>query len=576
MNLFLRLLRLTRGERGRLGLGALIALVVLAANVALLALAGWFIAAMAAAGLAGAVMNYFTPAAAIRTFAIVRTVGRYLERLVTHDATLRFLTRLRGWVYRRIEPLAPARLTGFRRGDLLGRLVADVDTLQNAYLRILLPAAVAALGGAGALLFLGAIAPGVMPVEALLLAGVGVVLPLVAQRLGRRPGGAAVATAGNLKAEFVDGLAGLAELVALGADERHRGAIERLDRRLRAAQNQSQRLDAAALALATLALGTALIATYLMVAPAAAGKHGDPLYLPMLMFFVLAGMELVRDLPAAFRATGETAGAARRIFELADGEPAVRDPVQPASPPESFGIEFSRLRFRYASSGPWVLDGLDLDIASGKIVALVGPSGAGKSSIAGLLLRFLEYEGGALRLGNSSIRNYACAAVRARIAYVEQAGRLFSTTLAENLRIGRPGATAEELAAVLAEARLSDEVAALPQGLDTFVGTGGARLSSGQIRRVMIARALLKDAPILLLDEPTEGLDPVNERAILAALARRRGRQTVIVITHRLSGLELMDEILVLDRGRLVQRGSHAALRGEPGLYADMAAYFAG
>jgi len=571
-----RLLRLTRGARGRLALAAAIALLVLAANVALLTVAGWFIAAMAAAGLAGVTMNYFTPAAAIRAFAITRTVGRYLERLVGHDAVLRLLTKLRGRIYRRLEPLAPAGLERYRRGDLLSRLVGDVDTLDNAYLQVAIPVAAALCATLGALGFLAAAAPVLIPVELGLLAVTGVALPAAARALGRKPGNAAAQTSGDLKAEVLDSVRGLAELEVLGAADASREAVLRLDSRLTAAQRSGHRIDAGALALSAGATGLAVWLAFVILEPGTAAGRTDPLLLPMLVFFTLASGEIVQGLPGAFRALEHTLAAARRIFEATDTPPAVTEPVRPASLPERYDLHFEHVSMHYPRQPVPALSGLDLALPEGGSLAIVGPSGAGKSSIAQLLLRFRDYDGGDIRLGERSLGDCAGDDVRSRIAWVSQDSRLFSTTLRENLRLARPDADDDDLWVALTTARVADEVAALPDGLDTFVGTGGIRLSTGQTRRVMLARALLKDAPILLLDEPTEGLDPINERALVRALTESRGPRSLLLITHRLAGLDAIDEIAVLDAGRVVQRGRHHDLIERPGPYRTMAAYFTG
>lgn len=574
MSTLARLARYTRGVRARLLLAAVIALAAVAANIALLGVAGWFITAMAAAGLAAAAINYFTPAAAIRGFAIARTLGRYLERLVGHDATLRLLARLRGRVYRRLEPLAPAALERYRKGDLLARLVGDVDTLDNAYLEVALPVLVAVAGGLGALAFLALAAPTLIPVEAGLLLAVGVLLPLRARRRGRAPGAAAAATAAALKADLLDGLEGLAELAVLGADGARREAAARLDARLTAAQDRGLRIDAAALALAAAASGAALWLAFVILAPGASSGRGDRLMLPALVFFVLASGEIVQGLPAAFRALGRTAAAAARLFEAMDAPAAVTEPLRPLPAPAGHALAFEHVFLRYPDQAAPALADVSFGVPEGTALALVGPSGAGKSSAAQLLLRFRDCDAGEIRLAGRALRSYAGDDVRRCFAYVAQSSRLFSTTLAENLRLARPGAAAPELWAALEAARVAGEIAALPQGLDTFVGSGGVRLSTGQMRRVMLARALLKDAPVLLLDEPTEGLDAINERALLAALTAQRGRRTLLLITHRLAGLAAMDRIVVLDRGRVVQEGSHGELLAQPGLYQTMAAYF--
>ncbi len=574
MSMLRRLIGLSRGTRTRLLLAAVIALVVVAANIALLTVAGWFIAAMAAAGLAGAFMNYFTPAAAIRGFAIVRTVGRYLERLISHDATLRLLTRLRGHLYRRLEPLAPAGLERYRKGDLLTRLVGDVDTLDNAYLRIALPVVVAITGSLGAVIVLALSAPVLIPVELGLLAVTGIALPALAHALGRRPGNRAARATGELKAEVLDTLQGLSELELLGATAAKRDAVARLDERLIQAQQTGLHIDATMLSLSTLATGAALWLTFAILEPPAATARIDPLVLPMLVFFVLGSGEIVQGLPGALRALGHTATAATRIFEAMDGSPPVLDPVKPAAAPSHHAIAFEKVGLTYPGQRRPALSGLSFELPEGSALALVGPSGAGKSSVTQLLLRFREYESGAIRVSGRPLREYASDDVRRLFAYVAQSSRLFSTTLRENLRLAQPRAHEAALWTALESAHIAEEVGALPQGLDTFVGTGGVKLSTGQIRRVMLARAFLKNAPVMLLDEPTEGVDAVNERALITSLMKERGNRSLLIITHRLTGLAAADEILVLDRGCVVQQGTHDELLRADGLYRTMASYF--
>ena len=574
MKILIRLLKLGREARWPFALGALLAFLVVLANVALLGLAGWFIAAMAAAGLASAAINYFTPAAGIRGFAIMRTAGRYLERIVNHDATLRLLSRLRVWVYRRIEPLAPAVLARYRSGDVLGRLVADVDTLDNAWLRVFSPALVAVAGAAAMIVFLLFFSVPVAFIDLALLTVVGVLFPFLVQRLARRPAERAATLAGEIKAELLDDFAGLAELQVLGADAPRREASTRRNQSLAHEQDRGLAIEALAMGGIVLATGAAVCLTWLAAAPAAASGRLDPLYLPLLVFFVLASLEAVQGLPGAFRALGDTLAAARRVFEIADEPVMVREADHPLDSVESCDLLVESVRLRYGQERDWALDGVSFEMPAGSAIAIVGPSGAGKSSLAQLLLRFRDPDAGRIRLGGEPIDQYTFEAVLSHFAWAAHSPRLFSTTLRENLRLARPDANDTDLWSALETVGLANEVRGLGRGLDSFVGAGGMMLSAGQARRLMLARAWLSPAPILLLDEPTEGLDAANERAVINTLAEQRGERSLLLITHRLAGLEKMDEIIVLDRGHVIERGRHAELlSNKDGLYRCMADY---
>ncbi len=571
----LRLLRLGGAARGAFVLGGVLALAVILANIALLGLAGWFIAAMAAAGIAGVSMNYFTPAAGIRAFAIVRTVGRYLERLINHNATLKLLSRLRVWVYTRIVPLSPAVLARYRKGDVLTRLVADVDALDNAWLRVFSPVAVAVLGTLAVFIFLLFFALPIAWVGLALLVFIGVALPFFTQRLGRRPAREAAQLAGDLKAGLTENMAGLAELAVLGAAPARLELSDGRSRGLARKQDRGLTVEAIALALTVFATGVAIALTWLLLAPAASSGHVDPPILPLLVFLVLSCTEIVDRLPAAFRALGDTLAAARRVFSLGDEAPAVREAPRPLAQVPGHGVVFDNLGFRYAPELEPALAGVSFELPEGAAVAIVGPSGAGKSSIAQLLLRFYDPEAGAIRIGGRPLPDYAFEALRRRFAWAPQATRLFSTTVRENLRLAAPAAKDAELWAALEFAGLADEVRDFANGLDHFVGAGGLALSAGQARRLALARVRLSPAPILLLDEPTEGLDARLERRVVEGFVHHRGARSLLLITHRLAGLEGMDEILVMDRGRIVERGTQAQLLARNGFYRRMSDYLA-
>jgi len=569
-----RLLRLARRYRAWMALGALISTVTMLANVGLMAVAGWFIAAMAVAGTAGALMNYFLPSALIRSFAIVRTGGRYLERLVTHEATFRLLSELRVWFYQSIEPLAPARLQHTRGSDLLGRIQADVDTLHHAYLRVLVPALVAMVGVTAVTIVLSLydVSLGGLVLVLLLLAGV--VIPCVMRRMGERPGSALVEARTDMRSAVVDGLQGMGELRIYGAAGRQAQRIDGLSVRLGVAHRRLSGLSGISEGMVGLCASLAMWGTVVIAVALVARGTLQPPDLPMLALLVLASFEAVGPLPLAFQKLGETFAAARRLFELVDAQPEVAAVHTPSPQPRDTSIAMRGVRLRYEARGRWALDGLDLHLGAGTRTAIVGPTGAGKSSILRLLLRFWEYQEGEILLGGHDLRSYQPEDVRNLIAVVSQDTHLFNTTILENLRIAAPDADEQSIVRAAQAAQIHDFIVALPDGYRTYVGEAGVRLSGGQARRVAIARALLKNAPILLLDEPTEDLDPQTERAVLEAIDRLMAGRTVLLITHRLAALEdRVDEVLVLESGRIVERGSPGALTRAGGRYAHYQDY---
>jgi ATP-binding cassette subfamily C protein CydC len=565
-----RLFMLFRPYWRWMALGAGLSLVTLLANVALMALAGWFIASMALAGITQAAFDYFTPAAAIRACAIVRTAGRYVERLVTHEATLRLLAQLRVWFFTGIEPLAPARLSGLRGADLLGRIQADIDSLNHVYLRVFLPVAVAA---SGTLIVVAATAAfsastALWLLFFLLLAGV--VLPALLFARANKPAQAGVTLRAQLRETIVDSLQGLGELRVYGAHETYASRVDQLSERLVAAQAKVSRLagfsQGALAVLASFAMWGALWLTI----PRVGDGSLPPADLAMLALLVLASFEAVLPLPLAMQVLGESLAAARRIFALVDARPAVVDVPQAAALPSGNDLSLSHVRMRYQDdAAAWALDEVSFDLPAGRRIAVVGESGAGKTSLANVLLRFWDYQSGSIRLGGAELRECAAHDVRARIAVVAQDTYLFNATIRENLLLARPDADAAMLEAVCRSAQLHDFIVSLPQGYDTEIGEAGTGLSGGQARRLAIARALLLDAPILILDEPTEGLDTVTEQSLLQAVMRLMEGRSVLLITHRMSALtDLVDEVLVMERGRIAQRGSARALLGGEGSFA--------
>ncbi|HTQ70645.1 MAG TPA: thiol reductant ABC exporter subunit CydC, partial [Acidocella sp.] len=483
---FRRLLGLLRGEWGWALGGMLLSAGVILANAGLLALSGWFIAAMALAGHGGPTLDYFAPAAAIRGLAILRAFGRYGERLATHDATFRLLTRLRVWVYEKLEPLAPAGLQYHRTGDLLSRMRADIDRLESLYLRVLVPSAAAAFSVPVMLICLAWLLPGAALLDLAGLAAAGLALPLLAQRLGREAGAQAAALRGRESAELAERLHGFAELLVDGALPAHLAQSAATARALRAAQRRQGWIGWWASAGAQLSAQLSLWCILILALPLVSrGALSGP-DLALLALFILASFEAVGGLPGAYQALGETMAAARRIFEIADARPATSDPAAPAAAPARFDLRAEALRMRYAPALPPVFQGLDFAVPEGGCLGITGPSGAGKSTLLNLILRFWDYESGSLRLGGTELRALEGETLRGLCTVVAQRTHLFNTSIRENLRIARPDADDATLRAALRDAALLDEVLAMPAGLETLVGEAGTSLSGGQARRLSI------------------------------------------------------------------------------------------
>ena len=550
-----RLLGLMRVRQTWLWAGLALAVLAALGAVGLMATSGGFIAAMALAGASGAAINYFTPAALIRGFAILRSGGRYAERLATHEATLRALADLRVWLFGRLIPLAPARLGALRSAELFARLRADIDALEHAYLAVLVPTGVAAV--ITLLTFVVTLAT--LPWAALpllaLAAVAGVALPAWARHRGADDAAAMVSEAAQQRDLLMDALRGHADLLALGADGAQRRRIDALALRLDARRARLDRLQGLGQAAAGLAAQGAVLALLLLGLPALAEHALASPLLVMLVLLTLALFEVLVPLPEALAQWHGTLTAAERVFALADTPPAIVEPAHSASMTLPSAIRFEGVRLRYSDDAPWALDGIDLELAPGARLAVVGPSGAGKSSLIGALLKFHPVQQGRIAFGGQPLDALRGEDVRARIAVIAQRTHLFNRSLLDNLLLARPDADAAAIERAVHRAQLDAFVARLPQGYDTVLGEGGTRVSGGEARRIAIARALLRDAPILLLDEPTEGLDANTARELYAALdVAARGR-TLLLVTHRLGGLaRLVDEVVVMCAGRIAER----------------------
>ncbi|MGX6742381.1 thiol reductant ABC exporter subunit CydD [Streptomyces xantholiticus] len=570
-----------RHLRGRLVLALLLGSLALGSAVGLMAVSGWLISR---ASEQPPVLHLMVAVTATRAFGIGRAVFRYAERLVSHDAVLRMLAELRVAVYARLERIAPAGLGRTRRGDLLSRLVADVDTLQDYWLRWMLPAATAVLVGAGSVGFTAWLLPeaGAVLAVGLLLAGVGV--PLISGTFARRAEQQLAPARGALATRVVDLLRGTAELTVAGALPRRLDSIRDADRTLTRIAARQAAATALGGGLSALVCGLTVVCAAVVGVRAVSEGRLDGVCLAVVVLTPLAAFEAVSALPLAVQYRRRVSRSAERVHEVLDAPVPVREPQRPATPPDTaFPLVLRGVGARYADQERDALSGFDLNLTAGKRVAVVGVSGSGKTTLAQVLLRFLDAGAGTYTIGGVPAASMEGDAVRRHVGLCAQDAHLFDSSVRENLRLARTDATEEELRRALDDARLLEWVDALPDGLDTLVGEHGARLSDGQRQRLALARVLLAGFPVLVLDEPAEHLDLATADALTADLLAATERQAAtgtgtaagevpatVLITHRLRGLETVDEVVVLAAGHVVQRGTYDDLAGVEGPFRRM------
>ena len=542
-----RLVALGRVPAWRAALSVLLGALAVCFGVALMATAGYLISRAAEQP---PILSLTVTIVAVRFFGLARPLARYLDRLASHDLALRALGRTRARFYERIEPLAPAQLESYRRGDLLARMVGDVDALQGLYVRGLGPPLVALVVGVACV---GVTAVFLPPAAVILAAGLlvaGVAVPALTGALARAAARRQADARGELTAELVELLRGAPELVVYGREEATLARIRSLNGELTRLGRRDALVAGLGDALSILVAGLTVAGVLAVAVSATDAGTLDRVLIAMLALLALSSFDATFPLPGAARELSATTAAGRRVLELTDREPRVRDPDAPLpAPPPRAVVALRGVTARYRLGERPALAGVDLRLDPGRRIALVGPSGAGKTTVTNLLLRFLDPVDGRVTIAGRDVREYRQEDVRRHFALAGQEAHVFDSTLRENLRLARPTAADADLEAVLRRARLGEWVASLPDGLDTPVGEDGTRLSGGQRQRLTLARALLADAPVLVLDEPTAHLDPTTARSLMDDVLDAAGDRTVLLITHRSEGLERMDEIVTLDAG---------------------------
>ncbi|MEZ8718395.1 cysteine/glutathione ABC transporter ATP-binding protein/permease CydC [Vibrio splendidus] len=549
-----------------LSLGMLLAFATLSASIGLLTLSGWFISASAVAGLtiARETFNYMLPGGGVRGLAMSRTAGRWGERVVSHNATFKLLTDLRIFFFKKLAPLIPGRISNFRDADLLNRLVADVDAMDHVYLRLVSPVTVGVLGIFFLTLFLMWFDSSLGLILGSILLIMLLVWPVLFYKLGKRNGGELTQNKADLRVTTLDWIEGYSELTLFGAEERYRNAILETQRKLMANQFVNANLTGMASAALMLFNGLTLVLMLWLAADGVGGNAPDP-FIALMAFATMASFELLMPIAGAFQHLGQTLSSARRLNEVILSEPEVQFAEEKLDINKPLDITFSNVTFNYPDSERSVLNAVDLTIPATNKVAIVGQTGSGKSTLIQLLTRYWDPKKGYISIAGIELTQWNESQLRESISVVSQRVDILNGTLRDNLLIARPEATDDHLANILRDVGL--EKLLENNALDSWLGDGGRQLSGGEKRRIGIARAILHDAPILLLDEPTEGLDKQTEHSIMTLFEKHFEGKTVIFITHRLIGLESMDSIVLIEQGEIVENGSHEKLLNEEGRY---------
>lgn len=568
MKVLIPFIRLFSRQWLMMSVGLLLTIITLMAGIGLLSLSGWFLSATAVAGLTivtAQSFNFFTPAGGVRFLSIARTASRYGERLATHEATFKLLTELRVWAWRKLLPLSAKNLQGLRRGDMLNRLVADIDTLDHLYLRLLTPMAASLLMTGLLYLFLAWFDAKLALSLCLFLVAVWLVMPLLFYRLGHMPSRTMLETKRHYRVLLLDMLQGQAELSLFGANDRFRQKLNEAEANLFKSQSAMANITALSQAMLILSTGSALIMMLYLAAQGVGDAVPPGPMFALMVFATMACVEMMMPIAGAFQHLSGCVLAATRINEITEQEADIQFVTDTGLKAKSGALQIEDIHFGYRDD-QHVLQGLSLEIKAGQKVALLGPTGCGKSSLLALITREWQAQHGHIKLDGFPLAEYSERGLRDAMTVISQRIYLFAGTLRENLVLALPVIEGEKRTAH--DKRLIDVLQRVGLGalltgdkpLDRWIGEGGRQLSGGEQRRIGVARALLRDAPLLLLDEPTEGLDKRTEREILSLLFEFAQDKTLLMISHRLTAMAKMDQIHLLGQGKIIVSGTHQSL----------------
>ena len=565
-----RAARLVSPRRGQLILSIVLGAGAILAAVGLLAVAGVLISK---AALQPEILTLTIFTVGVRALAIARALLRYCERLVSHDLAFRVLAELRVRFFERLIPLVPEGLRGIRSGDVLSRFVGDVDTLQDLYLRALGPPLIALLAIALLAVAVAIVLPAAAAVLVATMLIAGLLLPILAARAGRRSGLREAPARAQLSAELVELVSGAAELAVYGRETQWAERIETADASLAASERPGAWISGVTSGAGVAIGGAAMIAVAAIGVQATANGQLDGVLLAGIVFLTIGAFEAVVGLPDAAQRLTACAQAAARLESVTEAPVPVSDPLSPAPVPLAGSLVFDQVSVEFDGRQQAALSDVSATLAPGARIALVGASGAGKTTLASCAVRFLDPSSGRVTLGDTDIRELSQDALRSAVRLVSQDAYLFTTTIAQNVRLASPDASDEQIIAALSRAGLGPWIASLPDGIETLVGEEGAEVSGGQRGRIALARGFIAPSQIVILDEPTANLDAFGARDLLSAIGSERSdRRAMLVITHTVEGLEEFDEIIVLEAGAVVERGNWAELIAAEGALARLSA----
>jgi ATP-binding cassette subfamily C protein CydC len=567
MKNFWRLLKLSLQYKWWMALAALTGFFTIGSSIGLLMTSAWIITK---AALHPNVAELQVAIVGVRFFGIARGAFRYAERLISHNITFKLLSKFRVWFYKSIEPLAPAGLSKYKKGDLLTRMVSDVESLEHVYIRVIFPPLVAIMVTILMWILFGIfnILFSIIITSALVFAGV--VVPIFTTRLNKIIGKRFIEVRAKLKMLSVDLAQGLTELIVYGKDKDFAEEFNALNGEYNRLQRRISFIDGLNEGLIMLLLNATIIGILLVAIPQINLHNLTGVDLAVMIVGAMASFEAVLPIPTMAQHFESSMQAAERIFELTDTEPNIVNSEVPVRNVSGHTLEFKNVNFTYPGSKYPVLSEVSFELYPEKSIAVVGASGSGKTTLVNLIARFYDVQNGKIRLGGIPISQIDIEVLRKQFAVVLQSGHIFAGTLRDNLLIANQKATDAELIDALKKANIFETFFSNHSGLDTWVGESGHQISGGERQRLEIARAILKDAPILIFDEPTSNLDSENEKLILDTIMEISKNKSLLLITHRLVAMNKFDEIIVMRNGRIAEQGNEFDLINRKGYYYKM------